>query len=436
MARMYVPHMTFDAIFVPDGIRGAVSDLAWLEAMLEAERALAAAEAAAGVIPSGVVAAIAEGCRIERIDPERVLAAGRASGNPAEPLVRALRETVGGEAADYVHFGATSQDIIDTAAMLVARRALGLLLEELARVADACAGLAGAHRATPMAARTLLQQAVPTTFGLKAAGWLVAVVSARGRLRAIRDTGLAVQLGGAAGTLAALGADGLAVIERFAAELDLPEPVLPWHTDRTRIAELGSALATGAGVCAKIGLDVALLEQIEVGELREAAAGGSTTMPQKRNPVGSALAFACARRAAAAASMLTAGLVAEHERPVGAWHAEWGALSDALASAGGAAAAIGGVLGGLEVDAARMRANLELGGGAVMSERLVFLLTAQIGREEALSRLKAAIGSGRSLGEELAGELPAEAFEPDGYLGSASDFIDRALAVYREEAAR
>ena len=436
MARMYVPHMTFDAIFVPDGIRGAVSDLAWLEAMLEAERALAAAEAAAGVIPSGVVAAIAEGCQIERIDPERVLAAGRASGNPAEPLVRALRETVGGEAADYVHFGATSQDIIDTAAMLVARRALGLLLEELARVADACAGLAGAHRATPMAARTLLQQAVPTTFGLKAAGWLVAVVSARGRLRAIRDTGLAVQLGGAAGTLAALGADGLAVIERFAAELDLPEPVLPWHTDRTRIAELGSALATGAGVCAKIGLDVALLEQIEVGELREAAAGGSTTMPQKRNPVGSALAFACARRAAAAASMLTAGLVAEHERPVGAWHAEWGALSDALASAGGAAAAIGGVLGGLEVDAARMRANLELGGGAVMSERLVFLLTAQIGREEALSRLKAAIGSGRSLGEELAGELPAEAFEPDGYLGSASDFIDRALAVYREEAAR
>ncbi|HUK44248.1 MAG TPA: 3-carboxy-cis,cis-muconate cycloisomerase [Gaiellaceae bacterium] len=428
--------MTFDAIFVPDGIRGAVSDLAWLEAMLEAERALAAAEAAAGVIPSGVVAAIAEGCRIERIDPERVLAAGRASGNPAEPLVRALRETVGGEAADYVHFGATSQDIIDTAAMLVARRALGLLLEELDRVADACAGLAGAHRATPMAARTLLQQAVPTTFGLKAAGWLVAVVSARGRLRAIRDTGLAVQLGGAAGTLAALGADGLAVIERFAAELDLPEPVLPWHTDRTRIAELGSALATGAGVCAKIGLDVALLEQIEVGELREAAAGGSTTMPQKRNPVGSALAFACARRAAAAASMLTAGLVAEHERPVGAWHAEWGALSDALASAGGAAAAIGGVLGGLEVDAARMRANLELGGGAVMSERLVFLLTAQIGREEALSRLKAAIGSGRSLGEELAGELPAEAFEPDGYLGSASDFIDRALAVYREEAAR
>jgi len=436
MARMYVPHMTFDAIFVPDGIRGAVSDLAWLEAMLEAERALAAAEAAAGVIPSGVVAAIAEGCQIERIDPERVLAAGRASGNPAEPLVRALRETVGGEAADYVHFGATSQDIIDTAAMLVARRALGLLLEELDRVADACAGLAGAHRATPMAARTLLQQAVPTTFGLKAAGWLVAVVSARGRLRAIRDTGLAVQLGGAAGTLAALGADGLAVIERFAAELDLPEPVLPWHTDRTRIAELGSALATGAGVCAKIGLDVALLEQIEVGELREAAAGGSTTMPQKRNPVGSALAFACARRAAAAASMLTAGLVAEHERPVGAWHAEWGALSDALASAGGAAAAIGGVLGGLEVDAARMRANLELGGGAVMSERLVFLLTAQIGREEALSRLKAAIGSGRSLGEELAGELPAEAFEPDGYLGSASDFIDRALAVYREEAAR
>jgi 3-carboxy-cis,cis-muconate cycloisomerase len=348
---------------------------------------------------------------------------------------------VGGEASGYVHFGATSQDIVDSAAMLVARRALRLILEELDGVAAACATLAEAHRATPMAARTLLQQAVPTTFGLKAAGWLAAVVSTRDRLRVAQESGLAAQLGGAAGTLAALGAAGLDVAHRFSQELELTEPVLPWHADRTRVADLGAALAHSAGVCAKIGLDVALLEQTEVGEVREpGGVGGSSTMPQKRNPVGSAIASACARRAGAAAGVLTAGLVGEHERSLGAWQAEWAALSDGLASAGGAAAAVRGVLEGLEVDAGRMRSNLDLTGGAVMSERLVFLLAARVGREHALQAVTNAVaraaGSGRTLRDELAGELDGgeldRAFDPEGYLGAAGEFVDRALAAYRK----
>jgi 3-carboxy-cis,cis-muconate cycloisomerase len=388
--------VTLDAVLVPPVFRDAVSDTAWVEAMLEAERALANAEAIAGVIPAHAAGPIADACRIDRIDVEAVLEEGRRSGNPAEPLVRALRKAVGGEAAGYVHRGATSQDIVDTASMLVARHAVALLVEELNRVARACARLAKAHRDTPMPARTLLQQAVPTTFGLKAAGWLLAVLAARDPLRGAR---FAAQLGGAAGTLAALGPAALEVTRLYAHELELPESGLPWHTDRTRVAELGGALAVAAGVCAKIGLDVALLEQTEVGEVREPpGAGRSSTMPHKRNPVGSVVAVACARRAAAAASVLTAALVQEHERALGSWQSEWGALSDALAYAGGAAAAVRESLDGLEVDAARMRANLDLTGGAIMSEqRAIF----------------------------------GEALAPETYLGAAGELVDRALAAYR-----
>ncbi len=391
--------MTLDAVLVPPAFRDAVSDRAWVEAMLEAERALANAEAIAGVIPAHAAGPIAEACRIESIDVEAVLEEGRQSGNPAEPLVRALRKAVGGEAAEYVHRGATSQDIVDTASMLVARQAVGLLVEELDRLTGACASLAEAHRDTPIAGRTLLQQAVPTTFGLKAAGWLLAALAARDSLHGVR---FAAQLGGAAGTLAALGGEALEVARLYAHELELPEPGLPWHTDRTRVAELGGALAVAAGVCAKIGLDVALLEQTEVGEVREPpGAGGSSTMPHKRNPVGSVVAVACARRAGAAASVLTAALVQEHERALGSWQSEWGALSDALAYAGGAGAAVRESLEGLEVDVLRMRANLDLTGGAIMSEQRAFF------------------------GEEGA---------PESYLGAAGDLVDRALAAYRGHA--
>jgi 3-carboxy-cis,cis-muconate cycloisomerase len=379
--------LPFDALFAPPALREAVSDSAWLRAMLEAERALAVAEARVGVISEEEADAVTEACRGD-FDVEVLAEEGRRVGNPVEPLVRALRAS-----ADRAHWGATSQDILDTAAALVARDTGALVLEQLDGVARACADLADRDRRTVIAARTLLQQAVPTTFGLKAAGWLVGVVHARERLA--RTLRLPAQLGGAGGTLAALGDRSLEVLNAYAAELDLPEPVLPWHTRRLPIAELGAALTVAAGFLAKIALDVALLAQSEVGEVREPADGGSSTMPHKRNPVGSTLARACAARARAAAGVLVAGLDHEHERAAGAWHAEWGALSDALALTGGAAAWMRETLEGLEVDAERMRANV---------------------RAEALSEAE---------------RVGIDAARPDDYLGAADALIDRALAFYR-----
>jgi 3-carboxy-cis,cis-muconate cycloisomerase len=358
----------FDRILVPPAGRAAVSDEAWLEAMLEVERALAAAEARAGVIPSEAAKAIAGACRAERFDAAALGDAGRAPGNPVEPLVRALRDAVGEEAADDVHRGATSQDILDTAAMLVSRRALDQILETLDAVAGECARLAEDHRSTPVAGRTLLQQAVPTTFGLKAAGWLGGVVEARRGLRRIRDEGLAVQLGGAAGTLAALGEAGPEVARLLADELGLHEAP-PWHTNRARIAELGAALAVAAGAVAKIGLDVALMSQTEIGEVAEAEGGRSSAMPHKRNSVGSVLAVACARQVNGHVSVLLAAMPQEHERAAGAWHAEWPALSGALAFTAGAADGARRALSGLQVDPERMRANLELAAESIADGR-------------------------------------------------------------------
>jgi 3-carboxy-cis,cis-muconate cycloisomerase len=295
------------------------------------------------------------------------------------------------ERSDHVHHGATSQDILDTASALVARNAMTLIDAELDGLARACAKLADEHRASVTAARTLLQQAVPTTFGLKAASWLVGIVHARARLAQMR---LPAQLGGAAGTLAALGDDALDVLHAYAEELGLPEPVLPWYTRRLPVAELGAALAVAAGFCAKIALDVALLAQTEVAEVRLPEGGVSSTMPHKRNPVGPALTRACAAHVRAAATVLL-DLEHEHERAAGAWHAEWKALGDALAFAGGAAASLRGTLEGLEVDAERMRANV---------------------RAETMSEAE---------------RFAPEAREPEEYLGAANALVDRALAFYR-----
>ena len=430
----------FAAIFVPAELRDAVSDTAWLEGMLEAERALAAACAAVGLVSSEAATRITKACRVELYDVEQLAEEGRAVGNPAEPLVRALRRAVGDEAADAVHFGATSQDVVDTAAMLVARRASGLVVAELDRLAEGCAGLAREHRDTPMAARTLLQHAVPTTFGLKAAGWLTGVLEARRRLAAVLDERLAAQLGGAAGTLASFGDDALPIAQRYAAELALQEPVLPWHANRQRLVELGSALDAAAGAAAKIGLDLALLAQTEVGEVAEESGGGSSTMPQKRNPVSSTLAVASARLAHAHASVLAGGIAHEHERAVGAWHAEWEALSGALAFAGGAVAAAADAVTGLQVDTDRMRANLEASGGVVLGERISFALTPRLGRREAHAIVgdAARAPSFRKalLADERVGlsahELE-ELLDPERYLGSTGALVDRALASYEKE---
>jgi 3-carboxy-cis,cis-muconate cycloisomerase len=427
----------FSAIFVPQELRDAVSDRAWVQGMLDAERALARACAAAGLVPEDAAARVAEVCRAELYDPEQLAVEGRTVGNPAEPLVRALRERVGPDAADAAHLGATSQDIVDTAAMLVSRHATSLVLDELERLAEACARLARTHRSTPMAARTLLQQAVPTTFGLKAAAWLAGVVEARRTLAAVRAERLAAQLGGAAGTLAALGEDALEVVRRYAEELELAEPILPWHASRQRIAELGAALAGAAGAAAKVGVDVALLAQTEVGEVAETSPGGSSTMPHKRNPVSSALAVACARLAHAHASVLLTSPAHEHERASGSWHAEWEALSGALAFAGGAASAAADAVIGLEVDSERMRANLDASGGLVVAERISFALAPRLGRREAHT-VVAEAASAPSFREALLADeqvgLSAEELgallDPAGYLGSAEALVDRALAEY------
>ena len=338
----------FGPLFVPDALREAVGGRAWVQAMLDAEAALAVAEARAGLMPASAAEAISKCCSADLFDPEQLGRDARSSGNPVPPLVRALTDAVSGsggdEAARHVHEGATSQDILDTAATLISRRALGFILTDLDGISEACARLAAEHRSTVMAGRTLMQQALPTTFGLKAAGWLVSTLEAWWRLLDVRGAGLAAELGGAAGTLASLGGDGLEVLRGFAEELGLPEPVVPWHAARLRIAGLGNALSLVAGVVQKIALDIILLSQTEVGEVAEATGGGSSTLPHKRNPVGSVLSSACARRVLALAGTLQEAMAAEHERAAGTWHTEWETLSDALALTGGATAAIRGVL--------------------------------------------------------------------------------------------
>jgi 3-carboxy-cis,cis-muconate cycloisomerase len=354
----------FDAVLARGGAREAVSDEAWLQAMLDVEAALARASAEVGVIPVEHADAIAAACRAELFDVAAIGAEAASVGNPAEPLVRALRARVGESAADDVHRGATSQDIVDSAAILVARRALEPVLGDLGGAADAAARLASEHRDTVMIGRTLMQQAVPTTFGLKAAGWLVALDESVARLRDVR---LAAQLGGAAGTLAALGDAGPAVLGRFARELGLDEPVVPWHTDRTRIAELAGGLGQACGAMAKVAGDIVLLAQTEVGEVREGveARGGSSTMAHKRNPVAAISARAAARQAPGLVATLLASMEHEHERAAGAWHAEWPALRSLLSFTGSAAAWLRDCLENLEVDVERMRANVDDPGGSV-----------------------------------------------------------------------
>jgi 3-carboxy-cis,cis-muconate cycloisomerase len=440
----------FGPIFVPEAMRRAVNGRAWLAAMLEAERALAVAEARVGLIPDWAAEEISARCNVERCEVGEIGSRGRAAGNPVPALVKWLTAEVRGEAARYVHRGVTSQDITDTAAMLVARQALDLILADLDALCAACAGLAREHRETLMAGRTLMQQALPTTFGLKAAVWLVSLVEARRRLREIRARGLAAQLGGAAGTLASLGSSGIGVLRAFAAELDLAEPVVPWHADRSRVADLGGALVLCAGAVRKVALDVVLMSQTEVEEVAEPSGGGrggSSTLPHKRNPVGSVLAIACARRVAPLAATLAECMAGEHERAAGAWHAEWETLSDALALTGGTVAATREVLEGLEVFPDRMRENLQATGGLVLAERVTTAAAEALGRLEAHELVERAshrtFASGRTLREELLDEpalrdalSPAgidEALDPVGYLGSAGEFVDRALEAYSKE---
>jgi 3-carboxy-cis,cis-muconate cycloisomerase len=348
----------FDGVLARGEVRTAVSDRAWLTAMLDAEAALARAQAGLGLLPEAAAEAITGYAVPEHFDIAALGAEGAGPGNPVLPLVRALRAALPARVAESVHAGATSQDILDTAAMLVAHRALVPLLSDLAGAARAAARLARTYRDAPMAGRTLLQQALPVTFGLKAAHWLVALREAADRLAWVRHRRLAVQLGGGAGTMDAWGEQGPALVERFAGELGLAAPLLPWHTNRTRVAELTGALATAAGVAGKIARDVTLLAQSEVGEVAEDTPGASSAMAHKRNPVAAVVVLAAAAQAPGLAATLYAAQVHEHERAAGAWHAEWRPLRELLITTGSAAAWLRRCLDGLIVNDAALATNL------------------------------------------------------------------------------
>ncbi|HLU32394.1 MAG TPA: 3-carboxy-cis,cis-muconate cycloisomerase [Natronosporangium sp.] len=348
----------FDEILARGPVRAAVSDPQWLRHLLAVESALAAATAAHGLVPPAAAAAIQAACRQIELDPAELARAAAEPGNPVLPVVQALRSAVGPELAGYVHFGATSQDILDTAAMLVARDALRLVRAAVRDAAGAAAALARSHRDTPMAGRTLLQHALPVTFGLVAAGWLTGLDTAADEL-ARAEAAAAVQLGGAAGTRHAYQPAGAEVAADLAAGLGLQAPVLPWHTDRTRIGLIAGALGTTAGAVGKVARDVSLLAGSDVAEVAEAAPGGSSAMPHKRNPVASVAALACAAQAPGLVSTLLGSMVQEHQRAAGAWHAEWRPLRELLVTVGSAAEWLRVCLTGLRADPAAMAANLD-----------------------------------------------------------------------------
>lgn len=437
-----------DGLFGSAGMAAVFSGEGQVRGMLAFEAGLARAEARAGVIPTEAAAAIDGACAAARLDVAALYREAELGGSPAIPLVRLLTALTPDGARGYVHWGATSQDAIDTAMMLQAREGLALLRGGLTTAGDACAELAERYRQTPMAGRTLLQQAAPITFGLKAARWLALVTRQVRRLDEVRDACLAVQLGGAVGTLAALGDAGTRVVELLAEELGLPAPELPWHTERDRVVELASAVARVAAAMAKVAGDVVLLAQSEVGEVAEGGApgkGGSSAMPQKRNPVDAMLALAGARLALGMATVVTGAPGQEHERAAGGWQAEWAALPHLFDYTAGSVERVGRVLTGLVVAPERMHANLDASGGQLLTESLTMALAAHIGRPDAFRLVQSLVERARERGVSIADaarhdeqvgavltpEAVAHALDPASYLGSNDAFIDRALAGWR-----
>ena len=435
----------FDPMFTTPGIRAAVGAEAWLAAMLRVEAALANAEARVGLITPESAAAIAEACAGAGLDASAIGQRGIASANPVVPFVEALRALVPEQFAADLHLGATSQDILDTAAMLVSRRALEVILESIDASAGAAAVLADRHRDTPCAARTLGQQAEPTTFGLKAAGWLAGLLEARAALSRWRSDRIALQFGGPAGNLSSLGAQGLAVQQAVAVELGLPQPVLPWHTNRARIAELAAALGIAAGAAGKVALDISLMAQTEVGELSEGSGPGqgrSSSMPHKRNPAVAVAINASVRRAHTLVPLFFASMLQEHERAAGAWQAEWAPLVELLELTAAALSHLSDLLRGLRVDVAAMQRNLDLTGGLIMAGAVTSLLSERAGAASARALVDAAVSRALRDGSSLRDALYAQpglagwvtpedldaALNPRNQRGSAGAFIDRALA--------
>ncbi|MBE3000621.1 3-carboxy-cis,cis-muconate cycloisomerase [Nocardiopsis sp. HNM0947] len=433
----------FDGVLTRGPVGPCTDDTAWLRALLDTEAALARALADTGLMTPAQAEAVAGACDPDLYDTGALGQAAAGGGNPVIPLVKELTgrvRAVDAEAARHVHQGATSQDVMDTAAMLLSRRAGDALLADLDSATEILLSLAAEHRDTPMAGRTLLQQALPTTFGAVAAGWAHGLSTAGDGLWRALDESAAVQLGGAVGTLASLGTDGPRVAAALARRLGLAEPALPWHTERGRIADLAGALGRVAGAVGTAAQDVVLLSQTEIGEVTEdggPGVGGSSTLPHKRNPVAAVSALACARQAPGLVSTLLAAQIQEHQRAAGSWHSEWLPLTDLWRRTGSAAAWMHTSAERMRVHPDRMRTGLDATGGTALSERVTTDLAPELGRLEAHHLVSAACAEAVETGRDLVGVLAERLdgvrspdriralLDPSGYLGAAGLFTDR-----------
>ena len=447
-----MPSTVFDSDIFRDAfgsaaMRAIFSDRATIARYVEVEVALAAAEAKVGVIPKDAAAAIRRLARAEAIDVAKLKAETDLVGYPIVGVVHQLAKQCG-EAGRFVHWGATTQDIMDTATVLQIRDALALVEADLAALDASLAALAKKHRDTVMAGRTHLQHALPVTFGYKAAVWRGMIVRHGQRLQELKPRVLVGQFAGAAGTLASLGDKGLAVHDALMDELQLGRPPTPWHVARDGVTEAVALLALIAGTLAKIATDVMLLMQTEVGEAFEPfvpGRGSSSTMPQKRNPIACEFIVAAAKIVRQQAGLMLDALAADHERATGPWQLEWAAIPQAFIATGGALRQSRFLLEGLIVDAGRMRRNLDLTGGLIVAEAVMMALAQHTGRGAAhdivYGACRAALDKGTTLLEELQG-LPdvtehfdktrlAELTDPVNYLGSAGAMVDRALGRKR-----
>ncbi|RDJ27873.1 3-carboxy-cis,cis-muconate cycloisomerase [Bosea caraganae] len=442
----------YGELFADREMAALLDDRAALQGMLDFEVALARAEAAAGVIPARAADAIGAQCKAELYDVAAIGKAATLAGNPAIPLVKALTARVAAidpEAAKWVHYGATSQDVIDSGHAQQYGAAYRLILKRTARLAHALAALTRAHRHTPMIGRTFLQHAVPISFGIKAANWLDPVVSFHDDFMLYGQS--AHQLGGAAGTLASLGDQAVAVLQAFGPIMpSIGAVYTPWHTQRHRPARIAAKLGIVMGHLGKMAQDIALMAQTEIGELAEPEApgkGGSSAMPHKRNPVLCTLILAAAKRSPGLVSTMLAAMPQEHERAMGGWHAEWRTMAELFTITGSALGQMVTLIEGLQVFPERMRRNLDLTNGLVMAERVSLALAGAIGRGEAHHLLEEAsrtcVASGRHLKDvladnpALAGKLAPDEldrlFDPATYRGATDAIIDRILALYEGE---
>jgi 3-carboxy-cis,cis-muconate cycloisomerase len=413
--------------------------------MLRVEAALARAEARLGIVPQAAADAITAAADVDQLSLPALAAATRNTGYPVVGLVKQLSALAGAEAGRWTHWGATTQDILDTALVLALRDALVLIERDLEAVIAALAARAREHRGTVMAGRTHLQHALPTTFGLKCAVWLMPLLASRERIAQLKPRLLRLQFGGAAGTLASLGDRGLDVLRELARELDLAEPEAPWHVARDAFAEAVSVLGILTGALAKMATDVMLLMQTEVAEVFEPHApgrGGSSTMPQKRNPIACEYVIAQARGVQALVPLVMNAMAGDHERATGPWQAEPLAIPQAFLLAHGALDQARLIAEGMTVDAARMRRNLTATGGLIMAEAVMMALAPVLGRgaahdavhhacDVALAEgipLAEALGREPAVAASLTPEQIAAITDPASYLGVAGAFVDRVLA--------